>query len=79
MSFVKRYPVYGVYGSIVTFDLFFLPEIFVTIEEIVQLELGSWATIATEHPGKYFQMHLPFTNLKSDLEVIFVDTQKSQN
>ena len=34
-----RYPVYGVYGSFVTFDLFFLPEILVTIEEIVQLEL----------------------------------------
>ena len=34
-----RYPVYGVYGSIVTFDLFFLHEILVTIEEIVQLEL----------------------------------------
>ena len=33
MSFVKRYPVYGVHGSIVTF------EILVTIEEIVQLEL----------------------------------------
>ena len=25
--------------------------------------VGSWTTIATEHPGKYFQMHLPFTNL----------------
>ena len=34
-----RYPVYGVYGSFVTFDLFFLPEVLVTIEEIVQLEL----------------------------------------
>ena len=39
MSFVKRYLVNGVYGSFVTFDLFFLPEVLVTIEEIVQLEL----------------------------------------